>query len=172
MQIKKKLRTGIILLIVMCNISCDQITKVIVREKVDYNERIELINNHFTLTKIENSGAFLSMGDSLPLPIKFLLLSLIPLIALTSGFYFVMTRTNISKPLMVGICFVIGGGIGNLFDRIIYGSVTDFLHLNFVIFQTGIFNMADVSIMIGMFIILVYSYLVKSEVGVLQKQAG
>ena len=170
MRIKKILRTGIILLIVMCNIGCDQITKVIVREKVDYNERIELINNHFTLTKIENSGAFLSIGDSLPLPIKFFLLSLIPLIALTSGLYFVVTRTNISKPLMVGICFVIGGGIGNLFDRIIYGSVTDFLHLNLVIFQTGIFNMADVSIMIGMFIILFYSYVVKNEMGMLQRQ--
>lgn len=82
MQIKEILRTGIILLIVMCNIGCDQVTKVIVREKVDYNEKIELIDNHFTLTKVENSGAFLSMGDSLPLPIKFMLLSLIPLLLL------------------------------------------------------------------------------------------
>lgn len=54
----------------------------------------------------------------------------------------------------MGISFVIGGGIGNLYDRVLYGSVTDFMHLKFGIFQTGIFNMADVSIMLGMLIIV------------------
>jgi signal peptidase II len=56
--------------------------------------------------------------------------------------------------LLIGWCFVIGGGTGNLYDRIIHGSVTDFLHLDLRLFQTGIFNMADVSIMTGMFIII------------------
>ena len=60
-----------------------------------------------------------------------------------------------SKSMLVGISFVLGGGIGNMYDRIIHGSVTDFLHIDFVIFQTGIFNMADVSIMTGMFLILI-----------------
>ena len=45
-----------------------------------------------------------------------------------------------------------------MYDRIIYGSVTDFLHIDFVIFQTGIFNLADVSIMAGMFLILIQSF--------------
>ena len=52
--------------------------------------------------------------------------------------------------MLIGLCFVIGGGVGNLFDRMVYGSVTDFLYLKFGVFQTGIFNMADVSIMTGM----------------------
>jgi signal peptidase II len=169
MEFKRHLRTLVILLIVMCNIGCDQITKVIVREKLAYNENISLIENHFTLTRVENTGAFLSVGDSLPLPIRFMLLSLLPLIALAAGLYFLVVRTNISKPLMVGICFVIGGGMGNLFDRMLYGSVTDFLHLNLVIFQTGIFNMADVSIMVGMFIIVVYSFRSRIRAGALQR---
>jgi signal peptidase II len=59
---------------------------------------------------------------------------------------------------MVGAAFVIGGGIGNLYDRIMFGSVTDFLHIDFVIFQTGIFNFADVSIMIGMAMIIAAAY--------------
>lgn len=58
-----------------------------------------------------------------------------------------------------GISFIIGGGIGNLYDRMWYGSVTDFMHINFTIFQTGIFNMADVSIMTGMFIILIQLFI-------------
>ena len=50
---------------------------------------------------------------------------------------------------------MVGGGIGNIYDRLIHGSVTDFLHLDFGLFQTEIFNMADVSIMVGMLTILV-----------------
>jgi signal peptidase II len=65
----------------------------------------------------------------------------------------------VSGNMLIGLCFVIGGGVGNLFDRILYGSVTDFLYLKFGIFQTGIFNMADVSIMAGMSIILLQFFL-------------
>ena len=54
--------------------------------------------------------------------------------------------------------FAIGGGIGNIYDRLVHGSVTDFMHINFGLFQTGIFNMADVSITTGMFIFLYQSY--------------
>ncbi|MDO8994488.1 MAG: signal peptidase II, partial [Daejeonella sp.] len=64
---------------------------------------------------------------------------------------------------IVGWCFVIGGGTGNLYDRIVHGSVTDFLHLDLGLFQTGIFNLADVSIMIGMFIILTGQFFYKKE---------
>jgi len=165
---KQILRNTILLLIVWCNIGCDQISKNIVREKLDYNDKIDLIENHFTLTKIENAGAFLSLGDSLPGPIKFILLSLLPLMALVVGIYIVLTKTDMKTPLVIGICFIIGGGFGNLYDRIVYGSVTDFLHINFVIFQTGIFNMADVSIIIGAFIMLIYTYTKKAKVEELQ----
>jgi signal peptidase II len=65
----------------------------------------------------------------------------------------------VSGNMLIGLCFVVGGGVGNLFDRILYGSVTDFLYLKFGIFQTGIFNMADVSIMAGMSIILLQFFL-------------
>jgi len=64
------------------------------------------------------------------------------------------TRRNVRTRLLIGLCFVVGGGIGNVFDRIVHGSVTDFLHLDFGWVQTGIFNMADVSILIGFIILL------------------
>ena len=58
----------------------------------------------------------------------------------------------------LGLAFIIGGGIGNIFDRIVYGSVTDFFHMDFVIFRTGIFNMADVSVMVGTSLLLVSTF--------------
>ena len=155
MEIRKALRNVMILVIVMCNVGCDQISKTIVRNEVDYNENINFISEHFTLTRVENTGAFLSLGNSLPVSVKFILLSLIPGLILAFGLYYLLTRIRIATAFVVGSCFVIGGGIGNLYDRIVYGSVTDFFHIDFVIFQTGVFNMADVSIMLGVFIMFV-----------------
>lgn len=148
------LRILIIIALLISNISCDQISKRIVRSSIDADETIELIRNHFTLMKTENTGAFLGTGDSLADPFKFILLSLIPVLALFAGLYFLFTRHHLSKMTQIGLCFMIGGGTGNLYDRIVHGSVTDFLHLDLVVFQTGIFNLADVSIMIGMFILV------------------
>ena len=59
--------------------------------------------------------------------------------------------------MQIGMCFLIGGGIGNIIDRLLYGSVTDFLHIDFGLFRTGIFNLADVSIMVGIGILIINS---------------
>jgi signal peptidase II len=147
-----------ILLILVANIGCDQISKNIVRQKVGYYENISLISHYFTLTKVENTGALLSIGSDLPQTLKFILLSGIPVLALAFGIGYMFFRKDISKMSMLALSFAIGGGIGNIYDRIIYGSVTDFLHIDLGIFQTGIFNMADVSLMVGMGLFLLQSF--------------
>jgi signal peptidase II len=154
MKLGRTLRTLIILVLLGSNVGCDQISKVIVRKKVEYDEQISLIKDYLTLTKIENSGAFLSAGHSLPEPIKTILLTISPLLILIGAFVYVVRVNHLSGLAVTGICFIIGGGMGNIYDRIQYGSVTDFLHINLVVFQTGIFNMADVSITTGICMIL------------------
>lgn len=158
MKTKIILRTLIILTLLILNVSCDQISKNIIRQTIEYNERIGFVHDYVTLTKIENTGAFLSLGNDLPNALRIILLIALPVFVMTYGLFFLFTKTSMSKPTLVGISFVLGGGIGNMYDRIIYGSVTDFMHIDFVIFQTGIFNMADVSIMVGMFLILIQSF--------------
>lgn len=159
MQIKNFSRLLIIFTILFTNISCDQVSKSMVRQQVDYNEQIQLLNNHFTLTRVENTGAFLSAGNSLSNPLKFILLSLLPLLAIGFGIYYISTKQEVNKMGLLGFCCIIGGGIGNIFDRMVYGSVTDFLYLRWGVLHTGIFNFADVSIMFGMGIILTFSFL-------------
>ena len=158
MKSKQILRALLIVTMLSSNIGCDQISKSIVRQRINYNEQIGLMNNYVTLTRIENTGAFLSLGNSLPQPIRVLLLTILPLCVLGLTLIYLLTKRNLSNLTIVGICFVVGGGFGNIYDRIIYGSVTDFLHIDFLIFQTGIFNMADVSIVTGIFILLLNSY--------------
>lgn len=158
MQKKNTFGFVVLLLLVILNIGCDQVSKTIVRQKVDLNEHISIINNHFTLTKVENSGAFLSTGDNLPAAVRFALLSIFPIVVLAYGMYYLFFKKDIPKGIQLGMCFLIGGGIGNIFDRLMYGSVTDFLHLDFGLFRTGIFNLADVSVMIGVGILFFQSF--------------
>ncbi|MGC4036371.1 MAG: signal peptidase II [Chitinophagaceae bacterium] len=150
-------RVTLILMIIIINIGCDQVTKTIVREKVEPYSTISLLNDHVTITKVENTGAFLSAGNSLTGAKKYFLLSVLPLTALTLGFIYILFKQSLSPVMIGGLCFIIGGGLGNIFDRIAYGSVTDFLHIRVASLQTGIFNMADVSIMTGAAVLLLHS---------------
>ncbi|MEO6282223.1 MAG: signal peptidase II [Dyadobacter sp.] len=147
-----------ILCILVANIGCDQISKNVVRQNVGFYETIEVVENYVTITYVENTGAFLSIGSNLPDTLKIILLSVIPLMALFFGVIYMLLKRNLTWMSALALSFAIGGGIGNIYDRLVHGSVTDFMHINFGLFQTGIFNMADVSIMTGMFIFLFQSY--------------
>ncbi len=158
MATKSIIRIVLILLIITVNIGCDQFSKKIVKRSVLPYETIHVLNDHLTVTRVENSGAFLSAGDSMSKASKQIFLTLIPIVTMILGLVYLFLKP-VSGNMLVGLCFVIGGGVGNLFDRVLYGSVTDFLYLKFGIFQTGIFNMADVSIMAGMSVILLQFFL-------------
>lgn len=159
MSSKSILRAVVIFVILALNVSCDQISKSIVRKRIQENEQISVIDNYVSLMRVENEGAFLSLGDSLPRMVRFVLLSLFPLAVLGFGMGYLFMKKNLTKSVLLGFAFVIGGGIGNLYDRLVHGSVTDFVHIDFVIFQTGVFNMADVSIMTGVAIVIIGSFL-------------
>ncbi|MBL7834914.1 MAG: signal peptidase II [Cyclobacteriaceae bacterium] len=163
MNKKGILRALLIVVTLTVNVVCDQISKAMVRNRIDENEQISVVNPYFTLMRVENEGAFLSLGDSLPKMARFILLALFPLAVLGFGIGYLFLKRNISKSVLLGFAFVIGGGMGNLYDRLVYGSVTDFMHMDFVIFKTGIFNMADVSIMTGIAIVLLGSFLGKQN---------
>lgn len=143
--------------LVLLNIGCDQLSKEVVRKNVDSREYIQLIDDHFILTNVENTGAMLGFGASFSPILKIVLLQIVPLLVLIVLLYRVLTKNTIGTWLVVAFAFVIGGGIGNLIDRIVYGSVTDFFQIRLGIFKTGIFNMADVAVTSGVLLILVLS---------------
>ena len=158
MKFKGIIRAVIILAILALNVGCDQVSKSIVRTRLDVYDRYSFIGDHFTLLKVENTGAFLSLGDKLANPYRFILLTLIPVLTLLGALLYILLKSNFTRLTLIGIIFVIGGGIGNIYDRIAHGSVTDFMHINFGLFETGIFNVADVSIMVGTGLIFLDSW--------------
>jgi len=107
-----------------------------------------------TLTKVENTGAFLSLGNKMPRIISIIVMVLLPLLVIGYALFYLFKNRDLPGLFTVGICLILGGGIGNIYDRILYGSVTDFLYFDFFIFHTGIVNVADISVTAGFFILL------------------
>ncbi|MDR3694375.1 signal peptidase II [Mucilaginibacter sp.] len=161
MKSSRLIRTLLILLVLALNIGCDQLSKSFVRHHLDEYSEYTYLHQHISIRRVENTGAFLSLGDSLSGPMKTILLNVLPLLAVLFGLYYIFAKADLNRVTLVGIIFIVGGGIGNIYDRIMHGSVTDFLHINFVIFQTGIFNVADMSIMAGTFMILLHAWFKK-----------
>ena len=159
MNTRRIFRVFLILIVLIINVSCDQISKNIVRHRIGENERISVIQNYFTLTKTENTGAFLSAGNTMPQPYRFIVLTILSLIVMVLVFIYILRKKTLPYAFIIGIGFIVGGGIGNIYDRAMRGSVTDFMHINFGFFQTGIFNMADLSIVGGGILVLITSYI-------------
>ena len=163
MKITPLTRIVLILALIFLNISCDQISKRIVRENISPNERIQVIKNNLILTKVENSGAAYSWGSNLSPIAKKIILQIIPAVVLLVLLVMLLVKKEYTKEVIFGFCFIVGGGIGNIFDRIVHGSVTDFMYIDLGFFDTEIFNMADVSIVFGTVIVVGFSIFDKKQ---------
>jgi len=149
-------RNTYILILIIFNIAIDQISKVVARIYLTPYEEVHVLGSVFTLNNVENDGAFLGLGGDFHPMIKIALLWLLPIAVLGFVLHMIIKDKTIDKMSLVGFCCIIGGGIANVFDRIVYGSVTDFMHIDFGgPIKTGIFNIADVSVMVGLGCLLV-----------------
>ena len=158
-MLDKRERNLLITTIVFLSIALDQISKIWVRNNFESYIENSIICDLFILIKVENTGAFLGMGSELPESLRILLLIVLPIIVLIFITIYTYIDKELDKISIIGFSLIIGGGIGNIFDRIVYGSVTDFFYLDFgSIFKTGIFNIADMFVTTGMILILIYSF--------------
>ncbi|NNK39982.1 MAG: signal peptidase II [Winogradskyella sp.] len=158
-------RNLIIVSVIVLNIALDQISKVIVRSTIAYREVIEIIGDKFILTNVENTGAFLGMGSELSTTMKTIFLLILPVVVLGYVVYYIIKTKSLDKLSLIAFCCIVGGGIANVFDRIVYGSVTDFLFIDLGgVFRTGIFNIADLSVTTGMLILIYFSIFPKKNI--------
>lgn len=159
----KLTRTAGIILIIAINIVIDQISKVWVRANFAYGEIKQIIGDSFVMQYVENKGAFLGMGSEMNETLRLLLLLVLPTLVLGYLIYYLITNSALDKLSLFAFCCIAGGGISNVFDRIAFGSVTDFfyIYLNDTI-RTGIFNIADMSVTFGM-LVLLYTVLFKKK---------
>lgn len=130
----------------------DFISKFIIINILNFNDSIMVIKNFFYISLVKNTGGAFSIfaGNTL-------LLIIISLIILVGIFIYIYKSNIRDKVSLIGFGLLIGGAIGNLFDRIYYGYVIDYL--DFKIFGYGypVFNLADSFVIIGAIMLLFFS---------------
>lgn len=151
-------RILIVLAIIIINIGCDQVTKQVATEELGKGREHTFFGEIFRLSYVENEGAFLSWGANWSKEFQTWLLHFLPVIMLTGLLFYTFFSQQLNHWQIIAFSFIIGGGISNIYDRLLYGKVVDFMNMGIGTLRTGIFNFADVSIMIGLFILLPFIF--------------
>jgi signal peptidase II len=142
-------------------IGCDQVTKHIAKEQLMFHAPITYLHNTVILEYAENTGAALSLGDSMSKTASFWLLSIVPLLCLVALFVYVILRINgFGRLKTFSLSLILAGGLGNIIDRIFYDRhVTDFMNVGIGnTLRTGIFNVADMCVTAGVIGLLIISF--------------
>ncbi len=141
---------NMIYIVIIIFLIIDIISKLIVSRVCTLNNSVSVINNFFSITYTHNyGGAWSLFSDST------ILITVISIIVIIGIIIYLSKKKINNKIESLGYAFLLGGAIGNLIDRIIYGYVIDFLDFNIFGYNFPIFNIADMGIVIGIFLIIV-----------------
>jgi signal peptidase II len=157
-------RLGLILGIIVGTVVVDQGTKVIARVSLD-GQFFSYLGDTVRLQLAENTGAFLSLGATMDPTLRMLIFTIGIGIFLVATIWMLVRNSRMNYWTTVSLSLIVAGGIGNLIDRAVKGSVTDFMNLGIGWLRTGVFNVADMAIMAGIFIMLLASYLAPQSDG-------
>ena len=129
----------------------DLISKQLVMHLMVLGEKNVIIKNFFYLTYTENKGAAWSILEDK----RILLLIITVFVLFLINKY--MNKEKLSKMEEFTYGMIIGGIIGNLFDRVFYGSVVDFLDFKIFGYDYPVFNLADSFIVVGIILLMIIS---------------
>ena len=128
----------------------DQLIKYLISTNLQLNHSIELINNFFALTYTQNIGAAWNILSG-----NRWLLIIIGIISLVGIYFYFIKDQKLKKIEIITCSILIGGIIGNLIDRIIYGYVIDYLNFNIFGYHFPVFNLADICIVVSVFLMII-----------------
>src|ERR1700756_3960074 len=136
-------------LIALFVIVLDRLAKLVVERKIPLHDGIQIIPGFFRLTHLENRGAAFGLFADSPSPWKIGVLVLFSVIALVVVSFLLWKNSHSISTTGVGLALILGGAVGNLWDRLAAGHVTDFLLFYIGQYQWPAFNVADSAIVIG-----------------------
>lgn len=132
----------------------DQIVKYIAYQTLRGQPTYSYLGGVVQIEYAENRGAFLSLGANLSDEARFWVFVIFVLGILCVCIYSLFNSAS-HRLMALSYALVIAGGVGNLIDRVSRGSVIDYIHMGFGSLRTGVFNIADVAISLGL-ILLIY----------------
>jgi signal peptidase II len=157
------MRSRILLLLIVLSgcVGCDQVSKRAASEWLSGQERLSYLSDTVRLSYAENRGAFLGFGANWGEPLRWWAFTILSSLLVLGALLYAIRQAAQSRrewrsPLALAL--IAAGGIGNLIDRIVRdGAVIDFMNLGIGSLRTGIFNVADVQIMLGFGLLLVWT---------------
>ena len=154
-SMNRSLGSGLLALGLVSCAGCDQAAKALTRGALAASPPVTLLGGTVRLEYTENPGAFLSLGASLPPGARFLLGVVFAAAALAALLVFTLRAAGLLPQQRAGLILILGGGVGNLIDRLAnHGQVIDYVSLRVGPLRTGVFNLADVAITMGVLMAL------------------
>jgi signal peptidase II len=145
------------LAIVASVVVLDQITKRAVERSIGLHESRPVIDGFLSLTHGRNPGVAFGVLSEGGLPFQAVALTVLGLVAVVALTAYALRVPRIHRLRKAALSLVIGGAIGNLIDRIRYGSVVDFIHVYWGRYQWPDFNVADSAISVGVALMILES---------------
>lgn len=145
-------------------IGIDQLTKWIVVKEMDLYEQITIIEDFFYLTSHRNSGAAWGILEG-----RMIFFYIITVIVIIGVVYYMQKYARNNKVLAISLSFILGGAIGNFIDRLFRKEVVDFLDFVIVGYDYPIFNIADSSLVVGVILLLIATFMDEKKKGNKQK---
>ena len=136
-------------LLVVLTLLLDRWTKSLVQSRLLLNSAIPVIDGFLNITYVRNTGVAFGIFTSISSPAKSVLLSLFTALAATFVVIYSVRSPVRNRRLQVALSLILGGALGNLYDRISSGSVVDFIEIYFRDYQWPSFNVADSAICLG-----------------------
>jgi signal peptidase II len=128
----------------------DRLTKHWVSRHIPEGDDIDVIRHIFRISHVRNPGAAFSMFTETARPsLTHWMLTIFSLVAAAIVLFVILRFGRRVTPTMVALALILGGAVGNAWDRIRYGMVTDFLEVHIVHYHFPDFNVADSAIVIG-----------------------
>jgi signal peptidase II len=143
------------LVILLACVGCDHAAKQAAVSLMAESGSLELAGGLLRFELASNPGAFMSVGAELPEALRsFFLLGCVPLLIAGVCLYFARFAGE-SRARLAALGILAGGGLANWLDRLLHdGTVTDFVSIGIGRVRTGIFNLADLAVIAGVFWLL------------------
>ena len=136
-------------LIALCVVVLDRLAKLVVERRIPLHDGIQIIPGFFRLTHLENRGAAFGLFADSPSPWKIGALVLFSVIALVVVSTLLWKNSHTMTSTGIGLALILGGAVGNLWDRLVSRQVVDFLLFYVGPHQWPAFNVADSAIVVG-----------------------
>ncbi len=143
------------MVLVIAVLALDRWTKFLIQSRFDLHDSVSVIDGFFNITYVRNTGVAFGIFSSISSPAKAILLSAFAALAAIMVIVYSLKTPLRDRLLHVALALILGGALGNLYDRLAYGYVIDFLELYVRSYSWPSFNVADSAISIGVILLAI-----------------